>query len=237
MMTSTPPLLEVHQLSKVFGTVNALHPMSFMIEQGEIVGVVGDNGAGKSTLVKLISGLYQPTSGEIRADGVRIETVYQTLGLIDHLDVTDNLFLGRETTRGGWIGKRLGLLDRDQMRRETASVLRDLHITIPDPSLPVRFLSGGQRQAVAIGRGVMWGQHLLILDEPTAALGVEESEQVLRMIEKLRADRRMSFLIVSHNIQHIYRIADKIIVLRQGQHVITLRETSPQEIVSYIIGG
>ncbi|HHH41436.1 MAG TPA: sugar ABC transporter ATP-binding protein, partial [Chloroflexi bacterium] len=167
-----------------------------------------------------------------------IETVYQALALVEQLDVADNVFLGREKMRGGFLGQIIGLLDRPRMRREAHEALSDLHINIPAPTLSVRKMSGGQRQAVAIGRAVMWRRTLLILDEPTAALGVEESEQVLRMLERLRESQKLGFLVISHNMQDVYRIADKVVVLRQGRHVATLpkSDTSPEEIVAYITG-
>ena len=245
-------LLNVTNIKKSFGAVEAIKGISFEINHGEVVALVGDNGAGKSTLVKIISGLHPPTSGaffiedqpchfKVPADALNagIETVYQHLALIEQLDVADNVFLGRETTRWGRIGKLLGVLDRSQMRDETALALNDLHIKIPAPTLAVRSMSGGQRQAVAIGRAITWGRKLLILDEPTAALGVEETEQVLQMIEKLRDSGQMGMLIISHNMQDVYRIADKIVVLRQGRHVITLDKhaTDPQDIVAYITGA
>ncbi|GAB4518163.1 MAG: ATP-binding cassette domain-containing protein [Anaerolineae bacterium] len=246
------PLLAVENIKKSFGAVEALKGISFHLNHGEIIALVGDNGAGKSTLVKIISGVYQPTSGQFSLDGVPchfrtpsdalnagIETVYQHLALIEQLDVADNVFLGRETTRWGWMGRMLGILDRAQMRKQTAGALDELHIKIPAPTLTVRRMSGGQRQAVAIGRAITWGRKLLILDEPTAALGVEETEQVLQMIEKLRASQQMGMLVISHNMQDVYRIADKIVVLRQGSHVITLdkSQTTPQDIVAYITGA
>lgn len=245
-------LLSLQNITKAFGAVKALKGISFDISHGEIVALVGDNGAGKSTLVKIISGVHQPTSGQMTLNGQvarfhnpaealnkGIETVYQHLALIEQLDVADNVFLGRETTRWGKIGQWLGILDRREMRSDTSDALADLHIKIPAPTMPVRSMSGGQRQAVAIGRAITWGRQLLILDEPTAALGVEETEQVLRMIEKLRDDGKMSLLMISHNMQDVYRIADKIVVLRQGQHVVTVdkADTSPQEIVAYITGA
>lgn len=250
--TSSTSLLDVNGIIKSFGAVQALKGISFSISRGEIVALVGDNGAGKSTLVKIISGVERPTGGSLSLNGNRceftrpadakaagVETVYQHLALVENLDVSDNIYLGREIIRGGWLGRALGLLDRGSMRRETAGVLDELHINIPAPTYTVRSMSGGQRQAIAIGRAMNWGRELLILDEPTAALGVEETEQVLRMIEKLNAEKNMTFLIISHNMQDVYRIADKIIVLRQGQHVATLqkKDTSPQEIVAYITGA
>ncbi len=255
-MTSFTPdganLLEVHNIHKYFGAVQALKGISFNLQRGEVVALVGDNGAGKSTLVKIISGVHPPTSGHFTLDGqvcrfkrpsdalnAGIETVYQHLALIEQLDVADNVFLGRETTAFGFIGKLLGILDRSQMRRSTAEALQDLHIKIPAPTMAVRRMSGGQRQAVAIGRAITWSRKLLILDEPTAALGVEETEQVLQMIEKLRDTAQMGIMVISHNMQDVYRIADRIVVLRQGRHVATLRkaDTDPQEIVAYITGA
>lgn len=245
-------LLQIDQVSKSFGAVQALKSVSFNLYRGEIVALVGDNGAGKSTLVKIISGLHPPTSGTLTFKGEPItfrnpadamakgiETVYQHLALIEQLDVADNVYLGRETTRWGAIGRWLGVLDRAQMRHETANALSQLHIKIPAPTQPVQRMSGGQRQAVAIGRAVTWGRDLLILDEPTAALGVEETEQVLQMIEKLRAQAQMTMLIISHNMQDVHRIADRIIVMRQGRHVATLIKsaTTKEDIVAYITGA
>lgn len=244
-------LLHIDHISKAFGAVQAIQDISFTIDQGEVVALVGDNGAGKSTLVKILSGLYQADSGGFYLNGEvchfarpadalhsGIETVYQHLALIEQLDVADNVFLGRETTRWGWLGRMLGILDRSSMRTETATALEELHIKIPAPTLTVHNMSGGQRQAVAIGRAITWGRQLLILDEPTAALGVEETEQVLQMIEKLHKTE-MGVLVISHNMQQVHRIADKIVVLRQGWHVATLnkKETSPEEIVAYITGA
>ncbi len=251
MEARVPALLELRAVKKSFGALSALKNVSFSLEPGRVLALVGDNGAGKSTLVKILAGVHGVTHGEVliedsahvfsspadaRAAG--IETVYQDLALIEDLDVADNVYLGREVTRGGAIGRWLGLLDRPAMRRETAQVLAQLHIKIPSPQAEIARMSGGQRQAVAIGRAITWGRKLLILDEPTAALGVDETEQVLRMIEELR-DRGMTFLVVSHNMRDVHRIADEIVVLRQGVHVATLEKhaTSPQEIVEYITGA
>lgn len=251
-MNNLEKLLTIDHISKDYGAVQALKSVSFDLFRGEIVALVGDNGAGKSTLVKILSGLIQPTSGNLifkgrpvhfrtPADALAygIETVYQHLALVEQLDVADNVYLGRETYRWGAVGRWLGVLDRRHMREQTATALSQLHIKIPAPTLPVSSMSGGQRQAVAIGRAVTWGRELLILDEPTAALGVEETEQVLQMIEKLRDQQGISMLIISHNMQDVYRIADRIVVLRQGRHVATINkpDTSPQEIVAYITGA
>ncbi len=252
MSSDQAALLRICDIHKYFGPVQALKGVSFDIHRGEVVALVGDNGAGKSTLVKIVSGVYAPTSGYFTLDGhlcrfkqpsdaltMGIETVYQHLALIEQLDVADNVFLGREMTAFGFIGRLLGILDRRQMRQATAEALRNLHIKIPAPTLAVRRMSGGQRQAVAIGRAITWSRKLLILDEPTAALGVEETEQVLQMIEQLRDVAHMGIMVISHNMQDVYRIADRIVVLRQGRHVATLRktETNLQEIVAYITGA
>ncbi len=246
------PLLVVENIAKSFGAVQALQGISFAVERGEVVALVGDNGAGKSTLVKIISGVYPMDSGRFLIDGqacrfedpsdaraAGIETVYQDLALIEQLDVSDNVFLGKEYLHGGILGRIIGWLDRGRMRQKTSSALGQLHIKIPAPTLSVRRMSGGQRQCIAIGRALIWGRKLLIMDEPTAALGVDETEQVLQMIEKLRNSQGFGFLIISHNMQHVYRIADKVVVLRQGKHKATLQkeETTIQEIVSYITGA
>lgn len=245
-------LLAVDNIQKAFGPVQALHGISFTVEHGEVVALVGDNGAGKSTLVKILSGVYQPSGGDFFLNGrpclfsrpadaraAGIETVYQHLALVEQLDVADNVYLGREETRGGFLGRWLGILDRPAMRSQTTATLTPLHIKIPAPTMAVRAMSGGQRQSVAIGRAVTWGHELLLLDEPTAALGVEETEQVLQLVEQLRATQHLGFLIISHNMDNVYRVADKIVVLRQGVHVATLAkpETTPQEIVEYITGA
>lgn len=245
-------MLRLAHITKHFGAVQALKGINLSIRRGEVVALVGDNGAGKSTLVKIISGVHSASSGTLYVNGqahqfakpadardAGIETVYQDLALIEQLDVAGNVFLGREKLSGGWLGRLIGLLNFGSMRNDTAEQLAELHIKIPEPSYPVRNMSGGQRQAVAIGRAVMWGRELLILDEPTAALGVEETEQVLSLIENLRDNRELTFLIISHNMQDVYRIADRIVVLRQGTHVATLNkaETTPEEIVAYITGA
>ena len=245
-------LLVIENITKSFGAVQALQGISFTVNQGEVVALVGDNGAGKSTLVKILSGVHAPDSGRFYLDGkvcqfdrpaearaAGIETVYQDLALVEQLDVAENVFLGKEYIHGGILGRLIGWLDRYRMRGETSSALDQLHIKIPAPTLSVRRMSGGQRQCIAIGRALIWGRRLLIMDEPVAALGVDETEQVLQMIEKLRDSKGFAFLVISHNMQHVYRIADKIVVLRQGKYRVTLRkeETTMQEIVAYITGA
>jgi ABC-type sugar transport system ATPase subunit len=251
MTNKVAPVLKVEGVSKYFGAIEALVDVSLEIYPGEIVGLVGDNGAGKSTLVKCISGVHKPSQGQIYVDGqsvefanpsdsreMGIETVYQHLGLVDELDVAGNLFLGREIVAKNPIGRFFSQLNLGEMKRQAGEALQSLHIKIPDISAPVQSMSGGQRQAVAIGRTVFWGKKLLLLDEPTAALGVEESEQVLTLLERLR-DRGLPLLVISHNMQHVYRISDRIIVLRRGRKVADLKrtETTPQEIVGHITGA
>ena len=249
--TSSPPLLQVDRVSKSFGGVHALEDISCAIYHGEITALVGNNGAGKSTLVKIISGAISPSTGTLylrgeqqvfssTADARRmgIETVFQHLALVEQLDVSENVFLGREVTYEGF-RRYFGFLSKRKMQQQTREVLNKLHIKIPPPRVPVRSLSGGQRQAVAIGRAVMWGRELLILDEPTAALGVEETEQVLQLIEDLKRSGHIAVIVVSHNMQDVYRIADRILVLRHGRLVASLPkgQTNMQEIVAYITGA
>ncbi len=244
-------LLEVEDLRKAYGAIEALCGVTFSLRAGEVSALVGDNGAGKSTLIKILSGALAPSAGKILLAGVPvhfsttaeartagIETVFQHLALVEQLDVSENVFLGREILGRGLSG-RLGMLNKREMRRQTVDVLQRLQIKVPPPRVPVRSLSGGQRQAVAIGRAVMWSRALLVLDEPTAALGVRETEQVLLLLEKLRNVDHLTSLVVSHNMQDVYRIADRILVLRHGKLVADLRktETSLEEIVGYITGA
>jgi D-xylose transport system ATP-binding protein len=237
------PLLSLRKVSKFFGPLRALYEVDFSIYPGEIQALVGDNGAGKSTLVKTISGAHQADEGEVFFKGepvsitcpedsfaLGIATVYQDLALIGTRDVAHNLFIGREPTR--W-----GMVDRRKMVAEAREVIGRLNIDIPSVDSLVANLSGGQRQAVAIGRAVHEGRSILVLDEPTAALGVRESHQMMTLIEKLR-DEGKAILIVSHNLLHVFRIADCITVLRGGRVVGTRRkaETSVDEIVKMITG-
>jgi len=218
------PLLELRKISKNFGALRALNEVDFRIYPGEIQALVGDNGAGKSTLVKTISGAHQADIGEFFFNGKKvtiaspddalalgIATVYQDLALVGTRDVAHNLFIGREPTR--W-----GMVDRRRMVAEARGVIGLLNVDIPSVDALVAQLSGGQRQAVAIGRAVHEGRSILVLDEPTAALGVRESHQMLSLIERLR-DQGKAVVIVSHNLLHVFRIADAITVLRGGQIV------------------
>jgi ABC-type sugar transport system ATPase subunit len=238
------PLLELKGISKFFGPLRALNEVDFTIRPGEIQALVGDNGAGKSSLIKVISGAHQPDRGEIffkgrkvtidgPEDAIRlgIATVYQDLALVGTRDVAHNLFIGREPTR--W-----GMVDRRRMVAEAREVIHMLNVDIPSVDALVANLSGGQRQAVAIGRAVHEGRSILLLDEPTAALGVKESHQMLSLIEKLGAQHK-AVVIVSHNLLHVFRIADRITVLRGGAIVGSRRktETTADEIVKMITGA
>jgi ABC-type sugar transport system ATPase subunit len=245
------PLLEARALSKRFGGVQALQRVSFELRAGEVLALAGDNGAGKSTLIKCISGVHHPDEGEILYKGrptvlanpreareQGIETIYQDLALADNLDVGANVFLGREPPT-----RRLGLLpaiDRRRMRDAAAEVLRTLEIEIPPSklTLPVRTLSGGQRQAVAIGRAIYWEASVLIMDEPTAALGVPEQRKVRELIHRLKA-QAVGVIFISHNLVDIFAVADRILVLRRGRAAGERRtaESDYDEIVRLMVGA
>jgi D-xylose transport system ATP-binding protein len=224
-----PPALELRDVSKHYGGVTALAGVSLTVYPGEVVALVGDNGAGKSTLVKTISGIVVPDSGELYRDGAAvavtgpqdatdagIQTVYQDLALCDNLDTVQNLFLGREL-RGSWLlGRRL---QRAAMEHRTRKVLADLSVrTLRDVTIPVGGLSGGQRQSVAICRSVLWDPSVVLLDEPTAALGVAQREQVLNLIRRLREHGR-AVILISHDLADVQQVADRVLVLRLGSLV------------------
>jgi simple sugar transport system ATP-binding protein len=232
-------------ITKHFGGIIAINRFDLEVAPGEIVALVGDNGAGKSTLVKIISGLYQPTDGEIWLNGKRenfrdasdarakgVEVVYQDLALVDQQPVYMNLFLGRELTKAP-----LRTLDRKRMAKETQSLVDDLDVRIPSAKAALSDLSGGQRQAIAIARATHWASSLVIMDEPTAALGVAETAKVEEVILKLKA-RGAAVLIVSHNMDQVFRIADRVTVLRRGTQVgtRTLADTTHNELVAMITG-
>jgi simple sugar transport system ATP-binding protein len=245
------PVLECVEVSKRFGGVHALNRVSFEVGRGEVLALAGDNGAGKSTLIKIVSGVLRPDEGEIRYKGEPvaftgprqarergIETIYQDLALADNLDVGENVFLGREPR-----SRVLGLLpriDRRAMREAAHEVLDTLDIDIPRRKLrePVRNLSGGQRQAVAIGRAIYWKAELLIMDEPTAALGVPEQRKVRELIMRLKT-QGVAVIFISHNLQDIFAVADRILVLRRGLKAGERlpAETSGDEIVKLMVGG
>lgn len=248
MLTDTQeqqkPVLRATDISKHFGPVVALDDVSIEVYPGEIAGLVGDNGAGKSTLIKILSAVYRADEGEIEFDGsphrfsstsearaAGIETVYQNLALANNLPVWANIYLGREITRG------MKLLDKRAMASEAREMLSQLSINMPPINSPVASLSGGQRQAIAIARAAAWGSKVIIMDEPTAALGVAETAAVEGVIRGLR-ERGFGVLIISHNLDQVFRLSDRIWVLRRGQFVGSRKtaETDPQEIVSMITG-
>jgi simple sugar transport system ATP-binding protein len=243
--THNAPVLELDNIRKTFGGIVAIENFSLDVRAGEIVALVGDNGAGKSTLIKIISGVYSPTSGAIRIDGEGvvmsnatkarehgIEVVYQDLALADQQPVYMNLFLGREMTRGP-----LGLLDRKSMIDETERLVKELDVRIPSAHATIRDLSGGQRQGIAIARATHWARKLVLLDEPTAALGVAETAKVEKTVAMLRS-RNIGVLIISHSLDQVFRLSDRICVLRRGKQI-GIRETAKtdkNEIVSMITG-
>jgi D-xylose transport system ATP-binding protein len=245
-MATTAPTLELRGITKAFGSVQALDDVDFEVRPGEVMALVGDNGAGKSTLIKCVSGIYPIDAGGIRFDGkevsihgpkdsarLGIEVVYQDLALCDNLDVVQNMFLGRETHTP------LFRLKEAPMEERTAETLRSLSVTtIRSVRQPVASLSGGQRQSVAVARAVLWNSRLVILDEPTAALGVAQTRQVLDLVKRL-AEQGLAVVIVSHNLIDVFEVAHRITVLRLGRNVgvYEREQTTQQEIVSAITFG
>ncbi len=227
------PLLEVRGATKSYGQVQALRGADLSVYPGEVMALVGDNGAGKSTLVKTLSGVIEPDGGEILVDGeaVRftspvdaraagIETVYQDLALAPDLDPAQNLFLGREVLRKGLRG-RFGVLDRAAMRRQAAEAFSTLGVGLQDAGSSVVGMSGGQRQGIAVSRAVLWASKVVLMDEPTAALGVIQSDRVRDLIERVRSSG-VAVVLISHNLPFVFEVADRIEVLRLGQRVATL---------------
>ncbi|MGB8648723.1 MAG: ATP-binding cassette domain-containing protein [Anaerolineae bacterium] len=244
------PLLRAVNLTKRFGGLTAVNKTTLEVCPGEVVGLLGDNGAGKSTLIKMISGVYKPDEGEIIFDGQKlvlndprqardrgIETIYQDLALADNLDVGSNVFLGREVKKP-FIGDFVQILDRKHMYHEAIKVLDRLDINIPTLTTPIRSLSGGQRQAVAIARAIYWNAKMLILDEPTAALGVSEQRKVLTLVRTLR-DQGVPVILISHNMQDVFAVADRVVIMRRGNKVgeRKIKETTVDEIVSLMVGA
>jgi D-xylose transport system ATP-binding protein len=239
-------LLECKDVSKAFGAVQALYHVDFEVRRGEVMALVGDNGAGKSTLIKSIAGIYPFDEGQVFYEGapvdihgprdaakLGIEVVYQDLALADNLDVVANMFLGRERTRTGFV------LDESSMESASRETLNSLSVTtLRSVRQRVAGLSGGQRQAVAVAKSVMWESKLVILDEPTAALGVAQTRQVLDLVRRL-AERDLGVVIISHNLHDVFECADRITVLRLGQRVALLEraKTTQQEVVHAITAG
>jgi ABC-type sugar transport system ATPase subunit len=244
------PVVSVRAVTKHFGSIQALRGVDLDIFPGEVVGLVGDNGAGKSTLVNIISGALQPNSGTIFLDGKRvafssplearkagIETVYQDLSLAPDLSVWANIFLGRELKLNGPLGW-LGWLDRKAMASEAERDLERTRIRIASVHALAGRLSGGQRQAIAVARAVAWGSRVVLMDEPTAALGIEQQERVAELVASV-ASQGVPVLLISHNLPQVHRICDRVAVLFQGKVVANLRpaESTVEEIVSWITGA
>jgi D-xylose transport system ATP-binding protein len=245
MSETIKPLLELRSISKSFGSVQALTDVDFEVRPGEIMALVGDNGAGKSTLIKCVAGTHAADSGEIIFEGrevhihgpkdasrLGIEVVYQDLALCDNLDVVQNIYLGREANR-------LQILNEAAMEQHTAATLKSLAVTtISSVRRPVATLSGGQRQSVAVAKAVQWNSKLVILDEPTAALGVAQTEQVLALVRRL-GEQGLGVVIISHNLHDVFETADRITVLRLGRNVgvFERRSTTQQAVVEAITAG
>ena len=244
-MSDSPPLLELRNLTKAFGSVQALSGVDMEVRSGEVMALVGDNGAGKSTLIKCIAGTHSADSGEIVYEGrevkihgpkdaarMGIEVVYQDLALCDNLDVVQNVYLGREVNR-------FQILNEAAMEQTTAATLKSLAVTtIRSVRQPVATLSGGQRQSVAVAKAVQWNSKLVILDEPTAALGVAQTEQVLALVRRL-GEQGLAVILISHNLHDVFETADRITVLRLGRNVglFDRRTTTQQEVVQAITAG
>lgn len=250
VIDKTAPVLELRDISKSFGAVQALEGVSLELRAGEVLGLVGDNGAGKTTLVRCIAGIHSPDSGSIFIDGELeqdltaeaarlrgIETVHQDLSLIETFDVMENLFLNREVAARGWLGRRLGWLDKHKMRRESREIIDSLKLSFSARDV-VATLSGGQRQILAVARAVTWGRHIVIMDEPAAALGVRQTGMVLEFV-RLLASRGAAVIFISHNLQHVFGVTDRIVVLRHGRKVADLLSTasSVEEIVAFMTGA
>ena len=245
-MNATPPTLELRDVSKSFGAVQALDAVNFEVRDGEVMALVGDNGAGKSTLIKCVAGIYSIDSGQVYFDGepvtihgpkdaakLGIEVVYQDLALCDNLDVVQNMYLGREAHDS------LFRLREAPMEQRTTETLKSLSVTtIRSVRQPVATLSGGQRQSVAVARAVLWNNRVVFLDEPTAALGVAQTRQVLDLVRRL-GQQGLAVVIVSHNLNDVFEVADRITVLRLGRSVGVYEKdkTNEQEIVQAITVG
>jgi D-xylose transport system ATP-binding protein len=244
------PRLALREISKRFGAVVALQHVDFEVYPGEVVALVGDNGAGKSTLTKVMSGVYQAESGTVLFEGhevslhspeaasaLGIATVYQDLALCDNLDVVANLFLGREKGPH-WLPAMLRQMREEEMERKAREVLQSLSVHLPSLRRPVALLSGGQRQSVAVSRAVLWGSKVVLLDEPTAALGVEQTAMVQQLILQLRT-LGLAVVLISHNLRDVFHVSDRIVVLRLGQRVGTFQtsQATTDQVVAAITAG
>lgn len=245
------PVLEAHGLIKRYGQVTALDGADFELYPGEILAVIGDNGAGKSTLIKALSGAIQPDQGEIRLNGKKIrfsgpsdarrhgiETVYQTLAVSPSMNIVENMFLGREILRPGILGSVFRMIDKKKMLEQATNYMADLKFRIQSMTQPVSTLSGGQRQGVAVARSAAFASNVVIMDEPTAALGVKESGMVVDLIKKVR-DNGLPVILISHNMPHVWELADRIHIQRLGRRaaVITPEEYSMSDGVAIMTGA
>jgi simple sugar transport system ATP-binding protein len=246
-----PPRLAVRDITKHYGGVQALRGVTLHVDAGEVLGLVGDNGAGKSTLAKILSGVTFPTAGQVLLDGqpvsfpnpaaareAGVTTVYQDLALAAQRDVVANFFLGKEILSGHWLGRRLGWLDTKAMSAHTVAELARLHTRIPDVHVASRDLSGGQRQALAIARAAAWTSKVLLLDEPTSALGVEQQQQVLDLVRRVSGEG-IAVLLISHQMPDVLAVCDRVVVLRLGQVAATLAgdQLTSENLVGYITGA
>ncbi|MBV9281081.1 MAG: sugar ABC transporter ATP-binding protein [Chloroflexi bacterium] len=244
------PLLQAKGIVKNFGAVQALRGVDFEADAGQVTALLGDNGAGKSTFIKCIAGTYVPDGGQIIVDGqvqhfrtpsdatrAGIETIYQDLALCDNLDVVANLFLGREQVMT-WIPFLFRTMNEEEMESRAKEALSVLRINIPSVRNLVAQLSGGQRQSIAVAKAVLWSPKVVILDEPTAALGVAQTRQVLDLIQRLR-EQGLCVIVITHNMVDVFEVADRAIVLRLGQRVATLKiaDSTPEEVVAAITGA
>ncbi|MFO1147491.1 MAG: ATP-binding cassette domain-containing protein [Alsobacter sp.] len=249
--TAALPALSVRGATKRFGAVLALDDVSLSVHGGEVLALLGDNGAGKSTLVKCLSGVHRLDSGTIAIDGVveqfhapadarrtGIETVYQDLALFDNLNASANFYAGREEAAPSWLPVGLRFLRQDRMDQATREVLERLKVSLPRFDAHVGLMSGGQRQAVAVARAAAFARKVVILDEPTAALGLREARQVMSLVERLRDEGR-AVILITHNMEQVIDFADRAVVMRRGRTVGEVRPTpaTRQEIVSLIVGG
>jgi fructose transport system ATP-binding protein len=251
MSTHAPIVMQAKGLVKRYGQVTALDGVDFELRAGEILAVIGDNGAGKSSLIKCLSGATIPDEGEILLDGqpirfkspkdarrAGIETVYQDLAVAPAMTIAENLFLGRELCRPGFFGQFLRLLDKKKMLEESISRMNDLKVGIRSMTQAVETLSGGQRQCVAVARAAAFAQHVVIMDEPTAALGVKEGNMVLELIRRVR-DKGLPVILISHNMPHVFEIADRIHIARLGKRaaVVNPRHISMSDTVAVMTGA
>ena len=244
-------VLETKNLCKYFGGIIAVNNLNMKLYEKEIIAIVGDNGAGKSTIIKTISGVHKKNSGEIYINGGKaninkptdarsygIETVYQEQELVSNFDAAENVFLGREKLQDNIFSKLTRIIDNNYMRKETVNLLKRIGVKLENINLEIGNLSGGQRQSIVVGKAVYWGGQILIFDEPTNNLGVKQEKKVIDLIKRIRNEYNVSIIIITHNINHVFELVDRIIVLRNGKKIgeRIKDKTSPNEIVSMITG-